>query len=59
MSDEYEEQEQQEEVSPEWKFRRQLPIQERMAEVVRLTIKATRSQIEAERKRLRKLQYGS
>jgi len=46
-------------VKPEWKFRKNLPIQERMAEVIRLTIEASRKQIEAERKKLRKMQYGS
>lgn len=45
-------------VKPEWKFRDRLPIQDRMAEVIRLTIKATQDQIEVERKKLRKLQYG-
>jgi hypothetical protein len=46
-------------VKPEWKHRTRFPIQDRMAEVIRLTIKATQSQIEVERKKLRKLQYGS
>lgn len=46
-------------VKPEWKHRTRFPIQDRMSEVIRLTIKATQSQIELERKRLRKLQYGS
>jgi hypothetical protein len=45
-------------VKPEWKFRKNLPIQERMAEVIRLTIKASQQQLAAERKKLRKMQYG-
>lgn len=44
---------------PEWKFRKNLPIQERMADVIRKTIAASQEQLKLERKRLRKMQYGS
>ena len=48
-----------ENVTPKWKFQKNLPIQGRMADVIRQTIEATKKQIEAERKKLRKMQYGS
>lgn len=44
---------------PEWVYRDQLPIHTRMSEIIRLTIKATEQQLKADRRKLRKLQYGS
>lgn len=44
---------------PEWVYRNQLPIYDRMGEIIRLTIKATEQQLKADRRKLRKLQYGS
>ena len=46
-------------VKPEWKFKQQLPIQERMADVIRKAKAAAEAQLVLERKRLRKMQYGS
>ena len=46
-------------VKPSWRFANQLGIQRRTAEILRLAIKATGQQLEAERKRLKKLTYGS
>lgn len=45
-------------MKPEWKFRQRLPIQDRMADVIHKTLDATRKQLELERKKLRKMQYG-
>ena len=47
------------EPQPEWVYRRQLPIHNRMAEIIKLTIQATEQQLKADRRKLRKLQYGS
>lgn len=43
----------------DWKYVEQLGIQRRTTDVLRLAIKATGQQLEAERKKLRKLTYGS
>lgn len=43
----------------EWVYKNRLPIYDRMAEVVKLTIDATKQQLEADRRKLRRLQYGS
>ena len=42
-----------------WKHQKEFPIQGRMREVVKLTIEATKAELEKNRKKLRKLQYGS
>jgi hypothetical protein len=43
----------------EWKYQKEFPIQGRMREVIKLTIEATKAELEKNRKKLRKLQYGS
>jgi hypothetical protein len=43
----------------EWVYKNRLPIYDRMAEVVKLTIDVTKQQLESDRRKLRKLQYGS
>lgn len=48
-----------EEPEPEWKYRKRFPIHDRMSEIIKLTIKATEQQLAADRRKLRKLQYGS
>lgn len=42
----------------EWKYQKEFPIQGRMREVIKLTIEATKAELEKNRKKLRKLQYG-
>ena len=46
-------------MKPGWRYAKQLGIQTRTADVVRLAIKATTQQLEAERRKLKKLTYGS
>jgi hypothetical protein len=43
----------------QWVYKERLPIQDRMKEVVQLTIKAAESELVAARKKLRRMQYGS
>ena len=43
----------------QWKYKTRFPIQDRMTEVIGLTIKATESQLKVYRRKLRKMQYGS
>ena len=43
----------------DWRFAKQLGIQHRTSEVIRLAIGATRKQLEQERRKLNKLKYGS
>ena len=44
---------------PEWKYKNRFPIHDRMENIIKLTIDATKSELESARKKLRKLQYGS
>src|SRR6478736_989628 len=48
-------------VGPElkWDYREKLGIHDRMTEVVKLSLDAAKAELEATRKKLRKLQYGS
>lgn len=46
-------------MKPEWRYAKQFAIHERTAGVVRLAIKATHLQLANERKKLKKLTYGS
>ena len=41
-----------------WKYTTRLPIYDRMSEILKLAITATEKQLEAERRKLRKMQYG-
>ena len=41
-----------------WKFKERLPIYDEMSKVINLTIKAAEKQLEADRRKLRKIQYG-
>jgi hypothetical protein len=43
----------------EWKYQESFPIYGRMKQLINLTIKATEQQLVADRRKLRKLQYGS
>lgn len=43
----------------EWKYQNEFPIQGRMREVVKLTLEAAKAELEKNRKKLKKLQYGS
>jgi hypothetical protein len=43
----------------EWVFRNRLPIYDRIGEVVKLAIDATKQQLESDRRKLKRLQYGS
>lgn len=43
---------------PTWEYKNRLAIHGRMAEVIKKTIEATKLELEAQRKKLRKLQYG-
>jgi len=43
----------------EWVYKKHLPIHNRIAEVVKLTLDAAKQQLEVDRRKLRKLQYGS
>lgn len=43
----------------EWRYAEQFGIHRRTAEVVKLAIQATQAQLLSERKKLRKLKYGS
>lgn len=42
-----------------WEYRERLNIHNQMTDVVQKTIDATKSQLEAYRRKLRKMQYGS
>lgn len=44
---------------PRWEYRNELKIQGKMREVVKLTIAASEKEIEALRRKLKKLTYGS
>jgi hypothetical protein len=44
---------------PEWQHRTRLGIHNRMEEVVKLTLEAARAELDATRRKLRKMQYGS
>jgi hypothetical protein len=46
-------------VKAQWAYKERLPIHNRMKEVVGLTIKAAQAELEAARRKLRKLHYGS
>lgn len=46
-------------MKPEWRYAKQFGIHERTAGVIRLAIKATNLQLQMERKKLKKLTYGS
>lgn len=46
-------------MKPGWRYANRLGIQGRTADVLRIAIKATGQQLEAERKKLKKLTYGS
>jgi len=41
-----------------WQYKKRLPIYDRMSEILKLAITATEKQVEAERRKLEKLQYG-
>ena len=43
----------------EWVYKNRLPIYDRIGEVVKLAIDATKQQVESDRRKLRRLQYGS
>lgn len=43
----------------QWKHKTRFPIQDRMAEVVKLAIKTSDAQLRKYQRRLRKMQYGS
>lgn len=43
----------------EWKYKQRFPIQDRMAEVVKLTIAASEQELAGLRRKLRKMQLGS
>jgi len=43
----------------EWRYANQFGIHRRTAEVIKLAIEATQAQLLTERKKLRKLKYGS
>jgi hypothetical protein len=45
--------------APEWTYKTRLPIQDRMAEVVKLTKQAAESELAVLRRKLKKMQYGS
>lgn len=43
----------------QWEHKTRFPIQDRMSEVIKTTITASEKQLEAYRKKLRKMQFGS
>jgi hypothetical protein len=42
-----------------WEYKETLPINDRMKDVIKATIKASECQLELMRRKLKKLQYGS
>lgn len=42
-----------------WEYKETLPINDRMRDVIKATIKASECQLELMRRKLKKLQYGS
>jgi hypothetical protein len=46
-------------VDPKWEYRERLNIHEKMTDVVKKTYDLSKSQLEAMRLKLRKMQYGS
>jgi hypothetical protein len=42
-----------------WEYKETLPINDRMKDVIKATIKASECQLEIMRRKLKKLQYGS
>ena len=47
------------ESKPEWKFVNRMPIYDKISDFIRLSIKTAEQQLKADRRKLRKLQYGS
>lgn len=46
-------------VNPKWEYRERLNIHAQMTDVVKKTYDLSKSQLEAYRRKLRKMQYGS
>lgn len=44
---------------PEWRYANHLGIHRRMKEIIQLSMATTKKQLEHERRKLRKLKYGS
>lgn len=44
---------------PQWQYKTRLPIQDQLVTVLKHTIEATKLELEAARKKLRKMKYGS
>lgn len=46
-------------MNPKWEYRERLNIHEKMTDVVKRTYDLSKSQLEAYRRKLKKMQYGS
>lgn len=59
VSDQAPDSEQVEDDTLKWEHRTRFPMQDRMGDVIKQTIKASESQLALYRRKLRKMQYGS